>query len=272
VARLVLIYEMKGRGKQCLEYIKSNKFLAEMDLKIVHFTVLEEKDLIRDKILFDINELFLEENHDFVVEIIQGDLEININDVLKGHSATGIIISGEGNRTSEIFAQSRLGKLIGKTNAWFLVVPLSAKVMSLKKILVPIEIKKGSDRKLGLAVSVAKRNRAEIHFVIPKFIDVRKEGNVSFISEVVSSMEGNGVPFHIHAIEKDSAFIKGVLNIARDQQVDLIVVQQNIEKKKFYLNDYTEIVLKNKHKIPVLISNENYIKKIGVISGTINSD
>lgn len=256
----MVLYEMGDKTVPALEYMKSVSFFTHFEVLFVHFSILDNLELVKNKMRQQISSYLGETRINFSLHVQEGTVEDSLRNFLEEEGAYGTLFVADSFKFGDKVTGSRAGRIIHNTNSWFLVVPPHCLTRAMSKIMVPLEMKEGADMKMDIAMFVAQKVEGEIHLVVPSELDFQPDEN--FVKAALDRVMEAGIPCSLHAIESQQGFTSGIKELVRSKGIDLVVVQQRPSKKAWYGNDYTEYMLRNKESIPVLVANVDFMNKL----------
>lgn len=190
----------------------------------------------------------------------EGSIFEDIPAIAESHGAELIIMGTHGLRGMQFLVGSNALRIVSETKVPMIIVQegtqLSAKVT---KVLAPLDLHKETKQKLRFAADVAERFHAEVHLISPKesdeFLNNRLERNVSY-SE--GYMEERNVKYVTHVTKSgEGAFVKDLLQYAKENSIDLICILNTAEDRLIHAFgvDAEQKIITNEHAIPVMILN-----------------
>ena len=172
--------------------------------------------------------------------------------------ASFIVMGTHGMRGMQFITGSRALRVVSNSKVPFIVV--QEKDMGpegYKNIVVPLDLKEETRRKIGLVADMAAHFKGKAHVIVPKEKDAEFQrqlnDNIVFAKKYFGE---RGVPMEAVVSEADSAgFVDAVLTYAAKINADLIAVMNSAEGNIFGVMGvpYEQEVITNKAMIPVMM-------------------
>ena len=190
----------------------------------------------------------------------KGNVYDGIGDAAKEVGAELIIMGTHGMRGMQFITGSRALRAITNSDVPFIVVQeRGLRTGGYRNIMVPLDLKRETRQKVGMAAAMAAYFNGTVHVIVPKesdeFLHKQLQDNLLFAKKYFSERNIN---MEATVADADSnGFVKAVMEHAVKVDADLIAVMNMVGTNIFGALGlpYEEGIITNKAMIPVMMLN-----------------
>ncbi len=201
-----------------------------------------------------ISELSQEERSKVIQTIKVGDIFTDISKEAEEEDVDLLVMGTHGAKGLQRLFGSHAIKVITSSKTPFLVTQSGVENKDIKNIVLPIDLTNESTQIIRFAIQLAEAFQAKIHLVYrdetDEWLAKKLKSNTSLAEQQFKS---NGIDFKLAVIQKTSSLQKDVINYALAAEGDLIAIAHNPKFVISQFDQYTQDLITNEHKIPVLI-------------------
>ncbi len=205
------------------------------------------------------------------VEVTSGSIFKAIGDTAKELKAEMIIMGTHGMKGAQKLFGSKALKVVVSSRIPFLVVQDKPAKEKIDTILLPIDFKRENKEKANWIYYLARNFGSKFIILKSKAKDKGFRRKVlSNIKYIESFLKGHDVEYEILTSSGKQSFKKEIINIAREQQADLILVMatRDIKWVDYLLGAPEQYLLANPENLPVMCMNPRPAKIAGGFRAT----
>ena len=190
----------------------------------------------------------------------KGNVYDGIGDAAQEVGAELIIMGTHGMRGMQFITGSRALRVVTNSHVPFIVVQeRGLRTGGYRNIMVPLDLKRETRQKVGMAAAMAAYFNGTVHVIVPKesdeFLHKQLQDNLLFAKKYFSERNIN---MEATVADADSnGFVKAVMEHAVKVDADLIAVMNMVGTNIFGALGlpYEEAIITNKAMIPVMMLN-----------------
>ncbi|MFT5336150.1 MAG: nucleotide-binding universal stress UspA family protein [Sphingobacteriales bacterium] len=201
-----------------------------------------------------------------------GNIFEDIGDVAQEEHADVIFMGTHGAKGMQRIIGSHAMKVIKSTMTPFVISQdLGPRQGGFKNIVVPIDLSRQTNQKLGVTAKLAKHYGAKVHLLVPhekdEFLKRDLKLNLKYADKYFQS---KGVDHVAHVTEGDSGvFAKHIITYSEAIDADMISIMNISERGilKFIGASFEQDLITNKLRIPVMVLNPKSVtREVGAMS------
>ncbi len=183
-------------------------------------------------------------------DIGQAASEIGANLIIMGtHGASG---------WQKVIGSHALKVITNSTVPFVIVQKQNMKPSGYDHIVVPLDFHHETKQKLEIVSSMAHYFNSEVHLITPyetdSFLRTKMKANIAWSKKYLA---GKNIKSEAHIAKKGANFVKEIINLASDEDADLIAIM-NLQKNSLMGmlgNTYEQAIITNDLQVPVLCVN-----------------
>lgn len=181
-----------------------------------------------------------------------------------------VVMGTHGLRGMQFITGGRALRIVTATEVPFIITQgESISATGYNNIIVPLDLSRNTKQKLALVAGIAKFFNSKVHLLIPnekdEFLSKQLQNNLNYARQY---FQERSIAHTAQVSDEDSSdFVDGILDFATKVNGDLIAVM-NDQGSSFKLPalQYTQQVITNEHKIPVMVLNPKEVTDISIFS------
>ncbi len=253
----LVLHDFTEVGDAALNYAVNLSSNVINEIRLVHL-VSKKKDIAGavSKLNAIIAKTEKGENTEISCLVEAGSIFEDISKIVKKEKANLIIMGTHGAKGFQKVFGSFAIKVITSSDVPFFVIQKDTKVKAVKKIIVPIDLKKESLQIVNIAGDLANMYQAEIFLVAEKQDDVLLSQRIkNRILIVRKQYEERNIKCTIELIKGSGNYSSKIMKYAKENDIDLIAIAYHSSSLFPGFDKYAQTLITNDELLPCVILN-----------------